>query len=148
VDHSQTECTYEVQEPRVTHLDPVDEDLDPTIVTKQLESVAEAVKDIVDQLHGFDTTARRWGRRFSMIWMRRGMRPAPTTIFPPAACDARKITKDRRASTKEWGRVDSGVATSATVLRSNAISVPWFTPAFTAAKTSCTLVRYLATHPM
>jgi len=38
---------------RVTHLDSVDEDLDTAIVTKQLKSITEAVKDVIDQLHGF-----------------------------------------------------------------------------------------------
>lgn len=40
-------------EENAAHLDPVYDDLNSTVVTKQLEGVAEAVKDIVHQLHGF-----------------------------------------------------------------------------------------------
>jgi len=77
-------------------------------------------------------------------------------MLPPAAWEAMKVTKERRASTNvfggelvlkaEEGEVgrEGGVELSIIVLHRRDMSTPWFTPVLSAVRTSWILFLYRA----
>ena len=116
----------------------------PREAQKRLKAFMKLYRMLLTNCMIFDIAARRRGDLSSMIWIKRGIKPAPTTMFHPDAWEVMYVMKDNNASMNEWGGFDSGSATSTTMLRTKAMSIPWLTPALTAVNTSWTLFFYLA----